>query len=143
MWSEYEFSLTSLCEDVVLRAVLVTEGVSADDDRLSPARNESWNIADDDWLAEHSSIQDVSNGSIWRFPHLLQAELLDTFAVRCDGCALDTDFVLQHSLGAVNSNLVIGFVTVFYREIVVLGLQVDVGENVLMQSKTMDRLPFL
>jgi hypothetical protein len=43
---------------------------------------------------------------------LLKVELLDTTLIRCNGGALNADFVLLHSLRAVNSNLIICCVTI-------------------------------
>jgi len=42
-----------------------------DDDRVSPVGNKTGNVFDDDWFAKNSSIKNVSNRAIRRFPHLL------------------------------------------------------------------------
>jgi hypothetical protein len=86
--------------------------VSSNNDGLSPAWDESWDVADDDGLTENGTVENVSNSSVRRLPHLLKVELLDTTLIRCNGGALNADFVLLHSLRAVNSNLIICCVTI-------------------------------
>lgn len=46
--------------------------------------------------------------SVWTPPHFLQFELLHALLVGGDGCALDTDVVLQDGIGSVDGNLVVG-----------------------------------
>ncbi len=94
MGSKDQFSFSSLCEHVVLRSVLITIGVSSDDDGLCPSGDESGNVADDDGLAEDCSVKDVSNRTVGRLPHLLKVELLDSALVRCDCRTFYTNFVL-------------------------------------------------
>jgi hypothetical protein len=43
---------------------------------------------------------------------LLQLELLNTGLIGGDGGTLDTDTILLDSLGGINSNLIIGLITV-------------------------------
>ena len=84
-------------------AVLVAEGVTADDDRLGPAGNEARHVLADDRLAEDDAAKDVADGAVRRLPHLLQAEFLDACFVRGDGCALDADAVLLDRVGGCRS----------------------------------------
>jgi hypothetical protein len=63
-------------------AVLVAEGVAADDDRLGPARHQARHVLADDRLAEDHAAQDVADGAVGRLPHLLQAEFLDALPRR-------------------------------------------------------------
>lgn len=37
--------------------------------------HDTGDVGDDDGLPEHSSVEDVPDGSVGRFPHLLQLEL--------------------------------------------------------------------
>lgn len=140
---EDQLQLSGLADDVVLAAVLVSVCVSADDNGLSPSRDESWNVADHDWLAEDCSIENVPNGSIGGFPHLLKVEFLNSVLVRGDGCAFDSDLVLQHCVGAVNSNLIVSSVSVFDGQVVVFGLDVDVGVDVLLLDPVPNNLGHL
>ena len=65
IWGELDLDLTWLGNDVVLASVLVTEGVSSNDDWLGPAWHESWDVRDNNWLSENGTVEDVSNGSVW------------------------------------------------------------------------------
>jgi len=47
--------------DHVGGAVLVAEGVAADDDRLGPARHQPRDVGDDDRLAEDHAAEDVAD----------------------------------------------------------------------------------
>lgn len=55
--------------------VLVSVGMATNDDGLLPARDEAGDIVTNDGLAEHSSSEDVTDGSVGALPHLLQFEL--------------------------------------------------------------------
>ena len=46
--------------------------MTANDNRLCPSRYETGNSLADDGLTEYSTSQDVTDGTIWRQPHLLQ-----------------------------------------------------------------------
>ena len=95
--------------------VLVTVSVTADDDRLGPAWNQAWNVRNNDWLAEHNTVENVSNGSVRRLPHLLQTELGYTSLVWGDGGTLHANAVLLDGVRCVNGHLVVGGVAVLYR----------------------------
>lgn len=56
--------------------------------RLSPPRNKTRDILAKNRFAEDSSAEDVSNGSVWRAPHLLQLKFLDTSFVWGDSSTL-------------------------------------------------------
>ena len=51
--------------------VLIPECVSSDYDGVFPPRDESGDIADDDWFSKHSAVEYVSDGPIGTFPHFL------------------------------------------------------------------------
>ena len=53
---------------LVGRAVLVTKGMSADDDWFLPARDEPRNAVNDDWLTEHRSTTDCNTSVGCRMP---------------------------------------------------------------------------
>ena len=53
---EYKLNLAGLGDDIVLRAVLVSECVSADDNGLSPSRDKSGDVANNNWFTEDCSI---------------------------------------------------------------------------------------
>jgi hypothetical protein len=142
-WSEDKLCFATLCEDIVLRTVLVSISVSANNDGRSPAWDKTRDVADNDWLAEHSAIKNVSDSAIGGLPHLFEVEFLHTGLIRSDGCALDSDLVLQHSVRTIYGDLVICSVTVLDRQIVVLSLEINVREDMLKKSnKNCNALPF-
>lgn len=76
--------------------VLIAERVAAYDNRLSPARDETGNILCHNRLPEDGAVENVPDGSVWRFPHLLEAELLYPSLVGGDSGALDAHVVLLY-----------------------------------------------
>ena len=128
------FDFARLRGDVVLAAVLVAIGVTSDDNRLSPALDEAGNVFDDDRLTEYSTVENVADGAVGRLPHLFEVELFDAGLVGGDGSALDAYLVLLHGVGGVNSDLIVGCITVLHAQIVVFCLQINVGVNVLHAS---------
>lgn len=63
---------------------------------------------------------------------LLELELLNTGLIWGDGGALDTDGVLLDGLSGINSNLVVGLITVLKTEIVVLEVDIEVWVDELV-----------
>ena len=110
-------------------AILIAEGVAADDDRVGPARYQSRDIVDHDRLAEDDSSQYVSDRAVGRAPHLLQPELLHPILVRSDGRAFYTDAVLLDRFGRFDGNSVVGLVALFDSEIVIKQIDVEIGED--------------
>lgn len=64
-------------QNAVLGAVLVTKGVTANDDGLLPARNETRDAGDNDGLTEDSSTESVTDGAVGRQPHCKVKVLAD------------------------------------------------------------------
>lgn len=56
---------------------------------------------------------------------------LDTSLIRSDGGALDTNTVLEDGLSGLNSNAIVGGVTVLHSEVIVLDIDVQVREDEL------------
>jgi hypothetical protein len=112
-------------------SVLVSKSVSANDNWFSPAGNKPWNVLDNDWLAEDSSTQDVSNSTVWRLLHLFELELLNTRLIGGNGSALDTNSTLLDSRGSIDSDLVISSISVLNAEIKILNFEVEVRDNQL------------
>jgi hypothetical protein len=75
---------------------------------------------------ETIALQSISQGAVGRQPHLLELELLHTLLIWSDGRALDTNRVLLDSLGSIDGDLIVGLVTVWQAEIVVLEVDVEV-----------------
>ena len=135
--SELYGQLSLALEEEVGSAVLVTESVTADDDRLVPAGNQSRDVRDDDRLAEDNATKDVADGAVRTAPHLLEAEFFNAGFVGGDGCALDADTMLLDGVSRINGDLVVGCVTAFDAEVVVLEVDVDVG----VDQGVLDPLP--
>ena len=94
----------------------------------------------------------TTHSTVGTSPHLLEAELLDSGLVRGDLGAFDTDRVLLDSFGRVDGDLVVCLdisevllhrkraemgtyrISRFHAEIVVLEIDVDIGENKLFVS---------
>jgi hypothetical protein len=120
IWDERHQEFASLLWAEVGSSVLVSESVSSNYNWFSPAGNKSWNVFDNDWLTEDSSAKNVSNSSVWRFPHLLELKLLDASLIGCNGGAFDANSALLDRHSSINSDLVIGSISVLNAEIKVL-----------------------
>ena len=123
-------------------SVLVTEGVSSNDDGLSPSWHESGDVLDNDGFSENSSVQLVSDGAIGGLPHLLEVEFLDSGLIRGNGGALDTNLVLLDGMSCVNGHLIVSLVSVLNAEIVVLNIEIKIWVNVLFSVKQRFMLTF-
>ena len=73
--------------------------VSAYDNGLLPSGDEERHIVADNGLSEDGTIEDVTDGSIGRLPHLLQLELLHTLLVGGNGRALHSYLILLDGVG--------------------------------------------
>lgn len=131
---EFAFAL----DHGVGRAVLVTESVTADHDRRGPVRDEARNVFADDRLTEDRAVEDVTDGAIRALPHLLQVEFFHAGFIRRDGRALDADVVFLNGFGRFDGDLVIGLVTVFHAEVVVLDINIEVRSDELLLDECPD-----
>lgn len=61
--------LTRTGQDSILGAVLVTKGVTANDDGLLPSRNKTRNAGDDNGLTEDGTTKGISDGAVGGKPH--------------------------------------------------------------------------
>jgi hypothetical protein len=61
---EYDFECSWSVDNEICRLVLIAKSVSANDDWLLPARDQSGNVLDNDWLSEHCSVKDVSDCTV-------------------------------------------------------------------------------
>ena len=61
--------LAGAADDRVLGAVLVTEGVAADDDGLLPSLDKAGDAGDDDGFAENGAAEGVADGTVGGEPH--------------------------------------------------------------------------
>ena len=103
---------TRLIYNEICSFVLISEGMSTNNDRLCPSRNQSWNIFDDNRLSEDCSIKNVSNSSIRTFPHFFKFELFNSSLVRCNCGTFDSNFALFNGFSSLNSNDIIGGISI-------------------------------
>ena len=100
--------------------------MTADDDRLGPARDQARHVRDHDRLAEHDAAQDVADRAVRRLPHFLEVELLDARLVRRDRGALHADAELLDRVGGIDRDLVVGLVALLDAEVVIFEVDVEV-----------------
>ena len=131
IWCKNNLSFTSLGKDIVLRLILITICVTSYYNRRSPTWNNKWNVFYNNRLTENCSVKSIPNLTVWWLPHLFQSKLFNSRLIRSNSCTFYSNFVLEHSIEAVSCDLVVSSVTVLNWEIVVVRLQVNVGEYVL------------
>ena len=113
-------------------AVLVAEGVAADDDRLRPAgtrRGTFLQMIGSRKMTPPRMLRIVPLGD---FHISLRLELLHARLVGRDGGALDADAVLLDGLGGIDRDLVVGGVAVLDAEVVVVEVDVEIGVDQLV-----------
>jgi len=69
--SQHERNGFNMQISVSSSAYLVTEGMSANDDWMSPAGNQTRNLFAENWFPEDCATEDVSDGTVGTQPHLL------------------------------------------------------------------------
>src|SRR3546814_7184228 len=69
---EHQAQLDGAGDARVGGAVLVAESMTADDDRVGPARNQARHVRNHDRFAEHDAAQEVADGAVGALPHLLE-----------------------------------------------------------------------
>lgn len=106
--------------------------MSADDDWVCPSWHQSWHVFAQNWLSEYCAPQDVTDGSIGTQPHLLQLELFHTLLIGSDGGAFDSNLVLQNGVGGVHGDLIVGGITMWQSQVVVVSVDFDVWEDQLL-----------
>ena len=111
------------------RAVLVAKTVTGHHHRLIPMAHQTRHVFTNDRLAENSAIENIADGPVRAFPHLLEIEFLHARFVRRDGGALDGDTVFLRCHRRLDSHLVVGSVAVLHAQVKVLEVDVQVGED--------------
>ena len=113
----------------VRRLVLVAERVAGDNDRLGPAGHQARDVGDNDRLTEDRAAEDIPDGPVGGAVHALESEFLDSCLVRRDCGALDAHVLALDRLRRVDRHLVVGGVAVEDAQIVVIQVDVQVGED--------------
>ena len=96
-------------------------------DGLFPAGDKRSDAFYNDRSTENSSVQKGTDGTIGGFPHFRQVVFLHTVCVRGDGSAFYSNTIFFGSHCRVNRNLIFGGFTMFQSQIIILGVQIDVG----------------
>ena len=112
--------------------------MTANDDRLSPTRNQSRNVGNHDGFAEDHTAEDVADGAVGRLPHLLETKFLYALFIWSDGRALNGHAVKLGGFGRVNGDLVVGCIAVFNAQVKVLQINVEVRKDQLLLNKRPD-----
>jgi len=134
---EVSRKLTSSRHQEVSAVILISESVSADNDRLGPVVDQSRDVLDDDWFSKDGSVKVISDGSIGALPHLLEVELLDSGLIGSDGGTLDADLALLDGSSGVHSDGVVSLVSVLHAQIEVLDVEIEER----MDQLVLDLLP--
>ena len=129
--SEFDLKFSWLGDDIILTSILISESVSSNNDRLSPAWDESWDIFYYDGFSENGTIEDVPNSSIWRSPHLLKFEFFNSTSIRSNCGTFDCNFMLLCCICCINCDLIICFVTRGHTQIIVFRFYINVRVDVL------------
>jgi len=69
-WGERHLQFSWPIENCICHSILITKGMSTNDNLLSPSWYIFWNVFNQDWSSENSSSKIVSESTIWWFPHL-------------------------------------------------------------------------
>ncbi len=125
----HEAQLAGTGDQRVGGAILVAEGVTADDDGIGPARHQARHVVDHDRFAEDHAAEDVADRAIGRTIHFLQVKLLDACLVRSDRGAFHADAMFLDGIGGIDGDLVVGLVALLDREVVILQIDVEIGQD--------------
>ncbi len=108
---------------------LITKGMSADNNWLFPTWHKQWNSFAYDRFTENCTAQNVSDCSVGTKPHFFQIELFDSFLIGCDGGTFNTNIVLFDGLCRIYGHLIIGLITIWQTQVVILDFQVQVRQD--------------
>ena len=106
--------------------------MSCNRDWLFPGTDIWLNPFYDDRCTENRTIQNCTNRSIWALPHFFQMIFLHTGCIRCDSGTLYSDSIFSGGLSTVYGHLIIGRISVFKPEIIILCLQINKRKQKLL-----------
>lgn len=86
--------------------------MSSYNDGFFPAWDQSGDVFTEDWLPEYSSVEDVTDGAVWRHIHFFEFELLDSVLVGSYGGAFDPYFGFFYGLPGLDGDLIIGGISI-------------------------------
>ena len=111
------------------RRVHVAVGVTGEHDGLGPGGHIGADALADDGRAEHGAVQNAADGAVGALPHLMQVVFAHSLHVGRDGRALDGNAVLLGRERALHRDGVRRLIAVHKSQIVVFGIQVDIGKD--------------
>ena len=125
--------------DEIGGAILIAKSVAADDDRLRPARHQARHVFAEQRIGSRKTVpsENIADGAVGRFPHLLEMEFFHARFVGRDGGAFDADAEFFDGFGRVDGDLVVGLVAVLDAEIVIVQLDIEIGKDQFI----LDELP--
>ena len=110
----------------------VAVGVTRDADGLCPGGNVGSDALDEDRLTEYGAVEDRADGAVGAFPHLFEVIFVHAGGVGGNSRALDRYAVFFCRFCRVDRDLIVGFVSLFQTEIVVLAFEIDKGKDQLI-----------
>jgi hypothetical protein len=110
--------------DKISGSVLITESMSSNNNWFFPSWNKPWNIFDDDWFSEYCTVKNVSDSSIWAFPHLFKFEFFNSCLIRSDGGTFDSYFTLLDGIGSIDGNLIVSGISMFHTKIEIFDVKI-------------------
>jgi len=126
---EVNLEFTRSVDNEISSFVLITKSMSSDDNGLGPAGNELGDILAKDGFSEDGTVEVVSDGTVGRLPHFLKLEFLDSILIGSNGGAFNTDLAFFDGLGGIESDLIVGFVSILHTEIKVLDVEIKEGSD--------------
>ena len=124
-----DFKLSGLVNCEVCSLVLISKGMSSNNNGFLPSRYQSGDVIDDDRFSEDSSVENVPDCAIGTFPHLLQIELFDSGLVRRDSGTFDADLALLDGISGIYGNLVVCGISMLDTEIKVFDVEIEEWED--------------
>ncbi len=129
---EDDFKGSWLVDNKVGSFVLITKGMSSNNNGFFPSWNQSWDVADNDGFSEDSTVENVSDATVGANPHVFEIKLLDSSFIRSYCGALNTDLTFLDSIGSVNGDLVVGCVSVFNSEVEIQDVEIKERKDQLI-----------
>ena len=125
-------SLAALRSSELCILIYVAVGMTGNRYRLCPARYKGSDALYDDRSAKYRAVKYRSYRAVWGLPHLLELVLFNSCGVWGDGRAFYRDSVFLGRVRTVYGNLVVGLVAVLKSEVVVFGLEINIGQYKLV-----------
>ena len=134
---KYELCLALAGNSELCALVDIAVSVTSYSDRLLPCSYVGENAGEDDGLSENGTVEHSTDSTVRALIHLVEVVLLYTLCVRCDSSALYTYVILFDCVCCILCDLVMCLVSLYEAEIVVLCLEINIGEKKIV----LDHLP--